>query len=76
MPAGYVFGLPVGMSIFGGAYKEPELIGIAYAFEQASKVRVAPTLPERLPFISRLANLCLAKPKYVDKHVDKYGIIR
>ena len=51
VPAGYVFGLPVGMSIFGGAYKEPELIAIAYAFEQASKVRVAPTLPEKLIFM-------------------------
>jgi amidase len=48
VPAGYVFGLPVGMSIFSGAYKEPELIAMAYAFEQASKVRVAPTLPQRL----------------------------
>ena len=48
VPAGYVFGLPVGMSIFSGAYKEPELIAMAYAFEQASKVRVAPTLPQML----------------------------
>jgi amidase len=48
VPAGYVFGLPVGMSIFSGAYKEPELIAIAYAFEQASKVRLAPTLPPSL----------------------------
>jgi amidase len=48
VPAGYVFGLPVGMSIFSGAYKEPELIAMAYAFEQASKIRVAPTLPLKL----------------------------
>ena len=48
IPAGYVFGLPVGMSIFGGAYKEPELIAMAYAFEQASKVRMVPTLPPSL----------------------------
>jgi amidase len=48
VPAGYVLGMPVGMSIFSGAYKEPELIAMAYAFEQASKVRVAPTLPPTL----------------------------
>jgi amidase len=48
VPAGYVLGMPVGMSIFSGAYKEPELIAMAYAFEQASNVRVAPTLPQTL----------------------------
>lgn len=44
VPAGYAYGLPVGMSIFGGKYQEPKLISIAYAFEQASKVRKAPKL--------------------------------
>ena len=42
VPAGYVHGLPVGISIFSTAYKEPELIAMAYAFEQASNVRKAP----------------------------------
>ncbi|HEY4424103.1 MAG TPA: amidase [Pyrinomonadaceae bacterium] len=42
VPAGYVFGLPVGVSFFGGAYSEPKLIKIAYAFEQATKVRRPP----------------------------------
>lgn len=44
VPAGYVHGLPVGMSIFSGKYQEPQLISIAYAFEQATKVRKAPKL--------------------------------
>ena len=44
VPAGFVHGLPVGMSIFGGKYQEPKLISIAYAFEQATKVRRAPKL--------------------------------
>lgn len=44
VPAGFVHGLPVGMSIFGGKFEEPKLIGIAYAFEQATKVRKAPQL--------------------------------
>jgi len=42
VPAGYVFGLPVGISFFGGAYSEPKLIKIVYAFEQATKVRRPP----------------------------------
>jgi amidase len=42
VPAGYVFGLPVGISFFGAAYSEPKLIKIAYAFEQATKARRAP----------------------------------
>lgn len=42
VPAGYVFGLPVGISFFGGAWTEPKLIRIAYAFEQATRVRRPP----------------------------------
>ena len=42
VPAGYVFGLPVGLSIFGRAWSEPKLISIAYAFERATQVRNAP----------------------------------
>ena len=42
VPAGYVFGLPVGISFFGGAWSEPKLIKYAYAFEQATKARKAP----------------------------------
>jgi amidase len=42
VPAGYVFGLPFGISFFGGAFSEPKLIKYAYAFEQATKVRKTP----------------------------------
>jgi len=42
VPAGYVFGMPVGISFFGGAYSEPTLIKIAYAFEQGTRARQPP----------------------------------
>lgn len=50
VPAGYVFGLPVGISFFGGAFSEAKLIKIAYAFEQATKVRKAPAFLEEAKF--------------------------
>ena len=44
VPAGYVFGLPVGISFVGRAWSEPTLIKLAYAFEQATRARRAPSL--------------------------------
>jgi amidase len=40
--AGFLFGLPVGISFFGRAWSEPTLIKLAYSFEQATKARQAP----------------------------------
>jgi amidase len=48
VPAGYVYGLPVGISFFGRAWSEPTLIKLAYAFEQATKHRTAPKFDERV----------------------------
>jgi amidase len=42
VPAGFVRGLPVGLSIFGRAWSEPTLIKLAFSFEQATKHRKAP----------------------------------
>ena len=42
VPAGYTFGLPVGVSFFGRAWSEPVLIRLAYAFEQAMRARRPP----------------------------------
>ncbi|HEX5441301.1 MAG TPA: amidase [Ktedonobacterales bacterium] len=49
VPAGYTFGLPLGVTFMGLAFTEPKLIGFAYAFEQATKVRRAPTYPAHVP---------------------------
>jgi amidase len=43
VPMGYFHGLPVGISFFGPAWSEPTLIRLAYAYEQATKHRHAPT---------------------------------
>ena len=44
VPAGFISGLPVGMTLIGPAWSEGALIRYAYAFEQATKHRKAPTL--------------------------------
>jgi amidase len=40
--AGFIFGLPVGISFFGRAWSEPTLIKLAYSLEQATKARQPP----------------------------------
>lgn len=42
VPMGSVQGLPVGLSLFAGAWQEPLLLRVAYAFEQAALVWRAP----------------------------------
>src|SRR5262249_55330947 len=43
VPAGFVHGLPVGISLFGRAWSEAMLLKMAYAYEQATKHRRPPT---------------------------------
>lgn len=43
VPCGLLYDLPVGLSFFSTAYKEGELISLAYAYEQATKHRVKPS---------------------------------
>ena len=43
VPAGFIHGLPVGISFMGAAYSEPMLIRLAYGFERATSARKAPT---------------------------------
>jgi amidase len=42
VPAGFIAGLPVGVSFFGRAWSEPVLFKIVYGFEQVIKARKAP----------------------------------
>ena len=46
VPAGYVAGLPVGISFFGAALSDARLVALAYGFEQKSSARVPPQLTE------------------------------
>jgi amidase len=50
VPAGYTFGLPVGISFFGKPWSEGTLIKAAYAYEQASKLRRTPTYQATVVF--------------------------
>jgi amidase len=43
VPMGFLSGLPVGISFVGRAWSEPVLLRIAYAYEQATRHRRAPT---------------------------------
>lgn len=50
VPAGYLStGAPYGITLLGKAYSEPTLISLAYSYEQATKVRQAPTSTPPLP---------------------------
>ncbi|MFZ6654931.1 amidase [Undibacterium sp. TJN19] len=45
VPMGLVRGLPVGLSLFAGAWSEAKLLNMGYAFEQARPALPAPRLP-------------------------------
>ena len=51
VPAGFTAGshLPVGITFYGRPYSEPEIIKLAYSFEQTTHHRIPPTTTPALP---------------------------
>jgi hypothetical protein len=52
VPAGEVFGVPLGISFFGTAFSEPTLIRLASGYEAATQARAhnLPTFAPTVPF--------------------------
>ena len=48
VPMGKVHELPLGLSFFSTAYDEPGILKVAYAYEQATKKRIAPKFKNSL----------------------------
>jgi amidase len=64
VPAGMVFGVPLGMSFFGTAFSEPTLIKLASGFESATQVRAQnpPTFSATVPF-NNIQGTTLKRPR-------------
>jgi amidase len=63
VPAGFVGPLPVGVSLIGSRWQEPKLISFAFAYEQATHARRAPTfLPSFTPPATAVAKPATSTP--------------
>jgi len=64
VPAGMVFGVPLGMSFFGTAFSEPTLIKLASGFEAATQIRAhnLPTFAATVPF-DHIQGTTLTRPR-------------
>lgn len=54
VPAGFISGLPVGLSFIGKAWQDSKLLQYAYAFEQASQIRRPPNYLKTIEFSTTL----------------------
>jgi amidase len=63
VPAGMVFGAPLGISFFGTAFSEPTLIKLASGYEAATEIRAhnLPTFARTVPF-DHIAGTTLQPP--------------
>jgi amidase len=63
VPAGNVFGVPIGISFFGTAFSEPTLIKLASGFEATTQARAhnLPTFAATIPF-DHIAGTTLVTP--------------
>lgn len=63
VPAGMVFGVPLGISFFGTAFSEPTLIKLASGFEAVTQVRAnnLPTFAATVPF-NNIQGTTVTKP--------------
>ncbi|MDE2427558.1 MAG: amidase [Burkholderiales bacterium] len=53
VPMGMVRNLPVGLSLFAGAWSDAQLLNMGYAFEQARPALPAPHLPPAMPLLAK-----------------------
>ena len=53
VPAGFANGLPVGVSFIGRAWSEATLIKLAFAYEQATRLRKPPQFQPTIPLEAR-----------------------
>jgi len=63
VPAGMVFGVPLGISFFGSPFSEPTLIRLASGFEAVTQVRAhnLPTFAATVPF-NNIQGTTLTRP--------------
>jgi amidase len=51
VPAGFSFGLPIGITFMGRAFSEPALIRVASGFEAATRARKPPRFLRTVPAV-------------------------